>query len=190
MPLFPLSQRIKVTIFIVGSVSVLLLGYFSIDYFIQQKKQIPNRLRKIERIEKGQIDFVAYDLEGRELYLSSFYGQYVLLNFWATWCAPCVTELPALNALAKLFSGRLIVLAVTSEEITEIKKFFRAFDPLSSYFIPMHMNHSDMLSIFDIKSFPESYLLNKKGRLVKKIIGPQKWDSSKWTAHIKQLMEE
>lgn len=190
MPLFQLPHRIKVIIFIIGSFGILLSGVFFINYFSKQKNQIPDRIRKIERIEKGQIYFTAYDLKKQPVALSSFYGKYLLLNFWATWCTPCVTELPSLNALSKLFAGQLIVLAITNEEIKEIKDFFKAFDDLSSYFIPLRMSQSDMLSIFDVKAFPESYLLDKKGHLVKKIIGPQKWNSPNWVEYIKQLIKE
>lgn len=114
----------------------------------------------------------------------------MLINFWATWCAPCIEELPSLNTLAEHYPKDLVVLAVSNESTDNIKNFLMAFPNFHPNFIPANIGRSQMLATFSVQAFPETYILNKKGQLVQKIIGPQKWDSQEWKDKIKTLIAD
>ena len=121
--------------------------------------------------------------------VSDFSGQVVLINFWATWCAPCVEELSSLNNLAGRQRDSLVVLAVSNESAEEIKDFLKAFPKFHSNFIPSVVSREKMLEVFAVKMLPETYILDRKGFLKEKIIGPQEWDSKEWLKKIKHFME-
>ena len=111
-----------------------------------------------------------------------------MINFWATWCAPCVEELPSLNDLAKNYPEKLVILAVSNERTDNIKNFLMAFPEFQNNFIPANIGRSQMLATFDVRAFPETYILDKRGQLIQKITGPQKWDSKEWKDKIKILI--
>ena len=178
----------KTIVFFVGLFSLLFVGGGVIYYISKQDTILPEHIRKMENIPANATQLSFQNLANEKLKLSSFYGKYVLVNFWATWCVPCIKELPALQALAEYFSGELIVLAISNEEIHEIQNFFKSTKNLSSYFIPAQASRSDMLQVFPVQAFPETYLLDRSHQLLKKVIGPQKWDSIEWKKNIKQLM--
>ena len=180
-------QRVKIGISVIG---MGLLFCTVLFYFYRQEEELPHHIQKNQQLEKGRFRFTAYDLKNRPVDLSAFYGKYLAINFWATWCVPCVVELPSLMQLAETFGGKLVILAVSNEDLPEIKTFFKSFRPLSPYFIPVRMSRPDMLSAFQVEAFPETYLLDKKGRLIRKIIGPQKWDSIEWTEYMQSLLKK
>ena len=73
---------------------------------------------------KPASDFVLFDTNGKLYRLSDLKGKYVLLNFWATWCAPCRIEIPMLNSLARdLLADKFVLLAITAEDPGIVKKF-------------------------------------------------------------------
>ena len=171
------------------SIGVLfVVGGFSIYHFVQTQREKPKHIQQIQELQNG-LDLTVYDLKGRPILLSSFRPRFVLINFWATWCVPCVTELPTLKQLAQDFSGQLIVLAISNEKPKEIKNFLKNFKlPIS--FVPAQLSRKKMLSVFNVTALPETYILDKKGHLVEKIIGPQDWSSLKWKTHLQQLLEK
>ena len=111
-----------------------------------------------------------------------------MINFWATWCAPCIEELPSLNELAKYYPKDLVILAVSNENTDDIKNFLMAFSNFHSNFIPANVGKDKMLATFSVRAFPETYILGKKGQFIEKIIGPQKWDSEEWKNKIKTFI--
>jgi thiol-disulfide isomerase/thioredoxin len=77
------------------------------------------------------IDFTLPTLEGRELTLSDYQGQPVILNFWASWCGPCLVEMPLLERTAILYRGRVTILGVNNGESLETVQNFAAERTLS-----------------------------------------------------------
>ena len=174
---------------IVGTASVILIsfvGIFFIYQYVQKKSSLPEHIQKNQNIENSKLEF--YDLNTKTITLSSLIGKVVIINFWATWCTPCVEELPSLNNLAEYYPKDLTILAASNERTDDIKNFLMAFPNFHVNFIPTNINRKTMLTHFSIRAFPETYILNKKGQLAQKVIGPQKWDSDKWKKSIKALI--
>lgn len=115
---------------------------------------------------------------GEEITLADFKGKTVLLNLWATWCPPCIREMPALNELAKEFKDKnFIVLAIATgrqgritaddflkeRKLTEIKSYL---DPKQSF-----------LRLMDIDTLPVSFIISPDGKMQGGVIGKTEWDT-------------
>ena len=157
---------------------------------IQKKQQPPIHIQKIQKAKKEGLDFKAYYLNQKPFFVSDYLGKVVLINFWATWCGPCVEELPSLNNLAKKYKDELVVLAISDESADTIKNFLMAFPDFHSNFILANKSKQETQAIFSIKMLPETYILNKKGILMERIVGPQKWDSKSWLKKIQEIITQ
>jgi len=127
------------------------------------------------------------NLGGKSFQWSDFQGNVVLLNFWATWCPPCLEELPSLEALnhsmkSKPFS--LVAISVDKEEGV-VRKFLAELSrPLT--FLVLLDPSGESARRFGTDKFPESYLIGNDGRLIKKYVGALDWMSPKILDEIDQ----
>ena len=115
---------------------------------------------------------------GAEQTLADFAGQYVLLNFWATWCAPCRKEMPSLNALQIEFGGpefRVVTVATGRNSVAGIRRFFEetGVDVLTQYRDPTQVLARDMA----VLGLPISVILNPAGQEIARLRGDALWDS-------------
>jgi thiol-disulfide isomerase/thioredoxin len=123
--------------------------------------------------------------------LASYRGQVVLLNVWATWCAPCRSEMPSIERLHREFGPRgLKVVAVSVDDAGQqrnVRDFARSlgltFEILQD---PTH----DIQRIYQTTGVPETFVLGKDGVIRKKIIGATDWSSEGTRALVAQLLAE
>ena len=108
---------------------------------------------------------------GARVSLEQFSGKVLLLNFWATWCAPCVQEVPSLNQLQKqLGNSGLVVLGVSVDRSENAyKAFLKRFNIA---FATTRDPQEDISASYGTYRFPESYLIDKNGKVLQKYIGP------------------
>ena len=142
-------------------------------------------------------DFRVQNLEGKEVALSSFRGKVVLLNFWATWCAPCIAEMPALERLySKYKSKGFEVVAVAGDDTVESVREFQRKYGLS--FTILLDSRDVTAKPYRIIGFPESFVIGRDGKLIMftdpddgnptvRMTGPRDWDSEEVTAQIEKL---
>src|SRR3982074_857848 len=140
---------------------------------------------------KPALDFPV-TLAGKSEHLSDLRGKVVVLNFWATWCPPCVEETPALNHLQKYIKSRNgIILGVAADEDHAVyEKFLRdqgvVFltyrDPLTKD------NHSPIAQPYGTSMYPETYVIDRHGKIARKFIGFQQWDSPDMLAYFDALL--
>ncbi len=117
-------------------------------------------------------DFTVQDAD-RKVSLHDFRGKVVVLNFWATWCPPCVEEMPSLVKLQSNLKDRVVVLAVS---VDEDERSYRTF---------LKKNNVDLLTVRDPQQksnelygtfkFPETYIIDRQGVVQRKFIGPVDW---------------
>ena len=162
---------------------ILLVG--SVIWFSLRKEELPERLKNIDHMQKGEWDFSFRDLNQKNYHLVEFQGKVVLINIWATWCLPCVEELPSLIKLAQSFPNKLIVIAVTQEDMSVVQDFIKQFGKTGKNFIVGISNEA--FEVFSPQALPESYLIDKEGKLLEKILGPRMWDSFEWQSKIDQI---
>ena len=119
-------------------------------------------------------DFEVTDATGKKLSLRSLRGHPVLLNFWATWCAPCVEEMPSLENLHKRMGDDLTMVAVSVDEDWDvIKKFFPGGTTL-----PVYLDASkEVPKRYGTDKYPETFLIGSDGR-IKQLLYQVKWDGA------------
>ncbi len=116
--------------------------------------------------------------KGEEVGLTSFAGKVVLLNLWATWCAPCREEMPALERLQKELGSdkfQVAALAVDKAGLDGARKFFKdnKIDGLALYADPTARVGTQLRVI----GMPTTILIDREGREIGRLIGPAAWDS-------------
>ncbi len=122
---------------------------------------------------RADYDWALHDLAGRELMLEEFRGRPVVLNVWATWCAPCVAELASLDRLARSLAGSdVIVLAVSPESRSTVRSFLRRYD----YRLAVAVEDQRMPASFGLRALPTTYILDRDGRIVFEHRGAADWD--------------
>jgi peroxiredoxin len=142
-------------------------------------------------VARGDIapDFTCNDQAGKQQQLSALRGKVVLVNFWATWCAPCREELPSLQALKKKFpSADLVILALSTDDSWEpINKFMAQHQ----FTIPVYADFDKRISSrYGTFMYPETFLVDKQGRVAYKVIGAIDWTSPEIVKFLKVLILE
>ena len=116
----------------------------------------------------------------------------LVLNFWGTWCPPCVEETPELNRLQKYIESRNgVVLGVAADEDPAVyEKFLRDQGvDFPTYRDPNTKdNHSPIAESYGTSMIPETYIIDRQGKIARKIIGFQKWDSPQMRAYFDSLL--
>lgn len=134
--------------------------------------------------------FEATNISGQALKLSQFKGKVVVVNFWASWCGPCVEEVPSLIELLKTFPHDLVMLAISGDSNqADIDSFMKSFPEMKSLPNSHVIWDADkkLTQQFQIFRLPESFVLNKDLKLVKKISGSIDWHTADAVTYIKQL---
>jgi cytochrome c biogenesis protein CcmG, thiol:disulfide interchange protein DsbE len=119
------------------------------------------------------------DLDGKKRALGATTGRVVLLNFWATWCPPCVDELPSLiglrRALASEKGFELLTVSV-DESAAVVRKFLAGYGGPSA--LPVLMDPSKKVPLsFGTSKFPETYLLDRSGKVRLRFVNKRDWSS-------------
>lgn len=129
--------------------------------------------------------------EGAELKLSDFRGRYVLLNFWATWCAPCKKEMPALDRLQADFGGdrfEVLTVATGRNSLAGIARFFREGKIEN---LPMMTDlSSELAQAMSVLGLPITVLIDPEGREIARLQGDAEWDGESARAIFSALLEE
>ncbi len=130
-------------------------------------------------------DFTFSDGSGRSLTLDHFRGTFILVNVWATWCAPCKEEMASLNHLALLLANKNIKIVPISIDVSgalRVRSFYErlGLNNLSIYVDPSK-NVMDGLGITGI---PTTLLIGPDQREIGRIVGPAQWDAPESVKHI------
>jgi len=130
------------------------------------------------------------DKLGQPVNLDSFKGKVVVLNFWATWCPPCVAEMPALDRLQSELGGPDFAVVAVSTDRQGIKKsapFYRraGIKNLELY----NDTRGDLLDAFQAHALPITILIDRDGKVVGRMEGPARWDSAEAKALIQHYLK-
>lgn len=132
-------------------------------------------LNRLER--EGIPNFSVADLDGKSVSLQDFKGKILLINIWATWCAPCVKEFPSLKGLVEHFKGDVVVLAISHDKTKEdIDSFIKTFGGLPEGFVVTWDKDRSVSKIFGTDALPETYILSREQKLLRKIAGDTVWN--------------
>jgi thiol-disulfide isomerase/thioredoxin len=138
-------------------------------------------------------DFSFVTLKNQPGRLSDFRGKVVLLNFWASWCAPCVIEFPKLEELAKNYPDHLAVLAISADtDRAEIEKFLHRikYEKRKNMLIVHDKDKRISQDLFQTIKFPETIIIDPAGRMVRKVVGDTDWTGEEMKAYLSDLARE
>ncbi|HSJ09399.1 MAG TPA: TlpA disulfide reductase family protein [Longimicrobiales bacterium] len=143
-------------------------------------------------------DYEAFTLDGDTVPLSSYRGNVVLLNVWATWCRPCVKEMPAMERLhQELKDQGLRVVAVSVDapsggfgDLGQPGGDVRAFaEQLGLTFDILHDPSGRIQNTYQVHGLPSTFLIDREGRIQQKVLGPRDWDVGEDAASVRALLD-
>lgn len=138
-----------------------------------------------------ELDLALEDARGNRHQLSKYHGQVVLLNFWASWCAPCIQEMPDLEELAREMKGLpFSLVALSSDDSWDaIHKVIGQRDlNMQIYRDPQGAKKQQM--IYGTEKLPETYVIDKKGRVRLRFINVQPWKDEGIRGYLEWLAQE
>lgn len=135
------------------------------------------------QVGKPAPDFSLND-GGRTLQLSSFRGKVVVLNFWATWCAPCIEEIPSLNLLQQQLP-QVVVLGVSVDKSDDAYRSFLVRHRVDFTTIRDGAQHVNAL--YGTSLFPETYVIDRNGQIRRKFVIAQDWTSPEILDYLARL---
>ncbi len=117
------------------------------------------------------VDFTLPDIDGKLHSLSDYRGEWVIVNFWATWCAPCIKEIPDLIELSKLSDPvQPVVIGIDFEEIDKIQ--LREFmNSLNMDYLVLIVGESPLIPFEPLKGMPTTFIVSPQGQIVFRKIG-------------------
>ena len=117
--------------------------------------------------------------------------RWVIVNFWASWCDPCVEEFPSLMGLIEEFKGKVILMAISADNSEEdMNNFLKAFKANSPHLLVMWDKEQKVAKKFGTEILPESYILGYGNKLVRKVAGVDDWSGPYVKEFFKSLVED
>ena len=130
-----------------------------------------------------------YKLEsrtGETVDFNEYKGKVVLVNYWATWCPPCVAEMPSIQKLYNDYGNKMEFVLIASDTKDKVEPFLKK----NNYSLPIFYEKSRILQEFQTNSIPTTYLINKNGEIVVSEKGAKNWNSDATRKIIDNLLND
>jgi thiol-disulfide isomerase/thioredoxin len=194
-PFIGMGAGILVTLFVL----LLFVSYYMFSWWslkrniLSGKTSVPGKTleSKLEAPSFPSTSLADYDwtvqsLDGQEFKMSETKGKVVFLNFWATWCAPCVAEMPSIQRLhEKLKDDGIAFVCISNEEASKISQFVRE----RKVTFPIYTMRGAPPAIYKARGIPATFILSPDGKIAFRHIGSAKWDDEKSIDFIKGLIK-
>ena len=131
-------------------------------------------------------DWQLVDVKGNKFNFENTKGKVVLVNFWATWCPPCVAEMPSLQSLYNDYNDKVVFMFVAQDKVEKVS----AFIAKKEYSLPVYYSKTEAPSILTSKTIPTTYVINKEGKIIIAKTGVADWNSDKTRKMLDQLLAE
>lgn len=142
--------------------------------------------------------FEAVTLDGEAARIDDFRGQVVLLNVWATWCPPCVYEMPSMQRLYEIFEGEdFEIIAVSIDAAPGARdRFGRPGGDVAAFAVEYELTFPIWLDpegtiqrIYRTTGVPESFVIGRDGVIYRKVAGATEWDEERYVDFIRRLLD-
>ena len=182
-------------IFFVGILIAFLIpqSRFQLGAWINQIKMVfvsPSVNDEGQTISLKETDYnmTFQGLDGNSLEVSGLKGKVIFLNLWATWCPPCVAEMPSIQKLYEKYKDNkeIVFLIVSNEKPAPVEKFMTK----KGYTFPVYLNKFKMPEAFITKNIPTTFVISKEGEIIVKEVGSVNWASDETIEIIDNLIAE
>ena len=112
----------------------------------------------------------------RTVSLNQFRGQVVVLKFWASWCAPCIAELPSMMGMQDRLRNRGVMVLGVSVDV-DGDAYHRFIQQRNVNFLTVRDPDQRVAGMYGTSVWPESYIIDRRGVMRRKVVGPTNWDS-------------
>jgi thiol-disulfide isomerase/thioredoxin len=150
----------------------------------------PGGYQLISNMElEGMIDFELERLDGKQVKLSDYRGKVIVLNFWASWCNPCVQEFPSMVSLVEKMKGDVVIVAIaTDDEKQDVEVFLKAFGLPRPGFEILWDKNKKVTEKYNVSKLPESFVVGRDFKLARKIIGAEDWSGQGAIGYFQSLL--
>ena len=124
-------------------------------------------------------------LDGDPFSLTAFEGKTVFINVWATWCAPCLAEMPNIHSLYQQVASDAIVFVMIN--VDERLDVARQYVEQKNYTFPVYRLTHPLPAVYDSSVLPTTYIIAPNGKLVNKQVGMAQYDTAEFKAYLRQL---
>ncbi len=165
------------------------VAFFASSYFVSGKsKTVPENLLPEETSVYSEDDLIFIQEDGKKISLSDLKGKVVFINFWATWCRPCIEEMPSIQQLKNKFSNDEIVFIMLNIEanLTKAKKFMKQ----RNLNLPVHIAGSRVSSSLFKNVVPTTLIYDKQGKLAANIQGMRDFGDDEIYRALKELSDQ
>jgi thiol-disulfide isomerase/thioredoxin len=154
----------------------------------QELDQLFGEMGVIKMVQALPVEIRLKDLNGKPVSLSDFRGKIVFLNFWTTWCYACRIEMPDMEKLHQKFKNTDFEMVTINlqESVSQVKQFFKDF---KLTFTALLDSDGGVGALFMITAIPTTFILDKKGIIIGKVMGPREWDSKAAIALFENLID-
>jgi len=175
-------------LWIVGIILILFtpVGFYARVYVGRLLASSASVLKTELQIPVKNFDWDLVDANGREFNFKNAKGNVVLVNFWATWCPPCVAEMPSLQNLYDDFGDKVTFMFVANDQVEKVS----AFMDKKMYNLPVYYERTEAPSVLSSKTIPTTYIIDKEGKIVVAETGVADWNSKKIRNLLNTLVAE
>ncbi len=178
------AKRKQTATFLVLIGFLVLLSLYLI--FFENNRPAPKTESKSKGVSAQ--DFVLPALTGSDVKLSDYKGKVVFLNIWATWCPPCRDEMPSMESLYRRLKGRNFELLAVSID-RDAEKAVRPFTAKYGLTFPVLLDpEGKTYRLYGLTGVPESFIIDKSGVVIHKVIGPQDWMTKEWLDYFDRII--
>lgn len=146
----------------------------------------PSEISEEKRERLEDFNWQLRDLEGQRHYLGESEGEVILINFWATWCPPCIAEMPSFQKLYNDYGKKVKFFFVSSEEGDKLKQFLKK----KKYDLPLYQPLSAAPRIMQSNTLPTTFVISRSGEVVVNKKGAANWNDDNFRDLLDELIAE
>jgi thiol-disulfide isomerase/thioredoxin len=185
-----MNKRFILSILVITVLAGLFVWYWSgrRELAAEREQAVYKNLDILEA--DGAFNFQQKTIEGKDFEFFKVGGQIVLLNFWASWCGPCILEYPSMLRLVAAYNGKIKMVTVSQDEnLEDLERFLKRFGKGTSDVTHLWDPDRVLAKKFGTEKLPETYIFNSKFKLVRKVPNSEDWERQQVKDYLNQLME-
>jgi thiol-disulfide isomerase/thioredoxin len=139
-----------------------------------------------KQLSKFDYEWRLVDAQGQQVKLSDFSGKVILLNYWATWCPPCIAEMPSLQKLYDDYGDKMVFVFLTSDDKQKVDNFIAK----KEFTLPVYYQTTKAPTKLYTNSLPTTYLIDQNGKILIEEVGASDWNGSAMREILDELLVE